>query len=700
MSEVKNDILRRVYLVYFLVAIFALLIVGKVFYIQLVEGDEWKDIASNTTLRYVEMDAARGDVYSEDEKLLATSVPVYEIRMDVSSYVTSDELFYSKVDSLALSLSRLFNDRTPQQYRHVLVEGRENQQRYLLIKRNVSYNELNKLRELPLIRRGRFGGGLIVEESTRRQMPFNSLAARTIGYERGGIYVGLEGAYRDYLEGVKGKRLMQRISGGNWIPINDENVIQSRNGKDLVTTINVNIQDVVENSLRNHLNQHKADYGTAVVMEVATGEIKAISNLTLTENDTYEELYNYAVGESTEPGSTFKLASIIVALEEGIVKPDDLINTGDGSINYADRTMHDSEEDGFGTISVKEAFEVSSNVGISKIIYNEYRNKPQEYVDKLKELRLDQKLGLEISGEGSPVLKDVTSPGWSGVSLPWMSIGYGVSYTPLQILTLYNAVANEGKMVKPKFVKEVRQTGETIEKFNSHVLKERIASGNTISQVNDMLVGVVENGTAENIYTPSYEIAGKTGTAQVANTKFGYLSETGINYNASFAGYFPANNPKYSMIIVVHNPKGYQYTGNLVAAPIFREISDKLFARHINLPSKKLDKPVMASLPTFRAGNYNDILKIYEQFDYYTSNKPTTQWVSTAVKADTVRFQDREFVQNLVPNVVGMSLKDALYILENSGMEVEFEGTGTVRRQSIRPGLRIKPGQKIVLELS
>ncbi len=700
MSEVQNDILRRVYLVYFLVAVFALLIVGKVFYIQFVEGDKWKDIARNTTLRYAEMDAARGDVYSEDGKLLATSVPVYEIRLDVSSYVTSDELFYSKVDSLALSLSRLFNDRTPQQYRHVLVEGRENQQRYLLIKRNVSYNELNKLREFPLIRRGRFGGGLIVEEKTRRQMPFNSLAARTIGYERGGVYVGLEGAYRDYLEGTKGKRLMQRTSGGNWIPINDENVIQSRNGKDVLTTINVNIQDVVENSLRNHLKKHKADYGTVVVMEVATGEVKAISNLTLTENDTYEEFYNYAVGESTEPGSTFKLASMIVALEEGIVKPDDLINTGDGSINYADRTMHDSEEDGFGTISVKEAFGVSSNVGISKIIYEEYRNKPQEYVDKLKGLRLDQKLGLEISGEGSPVLRDVTSPGWSGVSLPWMSIGYGVSYTPLQILTLYNAVANEGKMVKPKFVKEVRQTGETIKKFNIQVLKDRIASQNTISQVNDMLVGVVENGTAKNINSPSYKIAGKTGTAQVANTKFGYLSETGINYNASFVGYFPADNPKYSMIIVVHNPKGYQYTGNLVAAPIFREISDKLFARHINLPSKKLDKPVMASLPTFRAGNYYDIMKIYEQFDCYTSNKPETQWVSTSVKADTVRFRDREFIQNLVPNVVGMSLKDALYILENSGMEVEFEGTGTVRRQSIRPGLRIKPGQKIILELS
>lgn len=676
------------------------MIIGKVFYIQIAEGDKWKEVANNTTLRYVEVNAARGDIFSDDGSLLATSVPLYEIRMDVSKFVIPDELFYSKVNSLALNLSKLFGDRKQEEYHNILVEGRENNNRYLLIKRNVSYTELNRLRNFPLFNRGRYGGGLIVEQSTRRKMPFRSLAARTIGYERGGYYVGLEGAYSNYLEGVEGKRLMQRASDGGWVPVSYQNEINPENGKDIVTTINVNIQDVVETSLRNQLQRFQADYGTAVVMEVATGKIKAISNLSVTEKGSYEELFNYAVGESVEPGSTFKTVSMLAALEKGIVKPDDFVNTGDGSITYADRTMHDSEEDGFGIITVQKAFELSSNVGISKIIYDHYNNNPQQYIDQIKGFGLGGKLGIEIRGEAEPVLRDTKSSQWSGVSLPWMSIGYGVSYTPLQLLTFYNAIANDGKLIKPSFVKEVRQTGRTIKKFQPRVVDQRIASKQTVRYANDMLTGVVENGTAKNIHTPAYQIAGKTGTAQVANTKFGYISEDGISYRASFAGYFPADNPQYSMIVVIHNPKGWIYTGNMVAAPVFRDVADKIFATHINLPRDDFKEPVMASYPSFRAGNYYDFQKIYKQFGCYTSNIPETEWVSARTQADTVSFSDRKFIENLVPNVIGMSLKDALYILENAGMEVDFSGKGIVSEQSIRPGLRIEPGQVIVLELS
>jgi len=700
LSNFKSDILWRVYLVYFLVAFFAILIVAKVFYIQFVEGDKWRDALNETNLRYAELDATRGDIFSTGGNLLATSVPVYEIRMDMSPVVIPDELFYSKVDSLAANLAFLFGDRTKGHYRNILINGRENQERYLLIRRNVTYSELNQLRNFPLFRRGRFGGGLIVEESLRREMPYKNLAARTIGYERGGYYVGLEGAYRDYLEGQKGKRLMQRTGGGNWIPVNDKNKIEPRNGNDIVTTLNINIQDVVDNSLRNQLRRYDADYGSVVVMEVATGKVRAISNLTLTDNGNYQELYNYAVGESIEPGSTFKLASMLVALEEGIVTPGELINTGEGSIDYADRTMHDAEEDGFGTISVQNAFEVSSNVGISKIIYEHYKNDPQSYIDKIKALGLGDKLGLEIRGEGNPFIKDAGSSGWSGVSLPWMSIGYGVSFTPLQILSLYNAVANDGIMVKPMFVEEVRQTGKKIRNFDTQVINNRLASGQTIKKLNDMLVGVVKNGTAKNINTEAYQIAGKTGTAQVADTKFGYRRVSGVYYNASFVGYFPVDNPKYSMIVNIHNPKGWIYTGSQVAAPVFREVADKIFASQMNLPSKDFKTPSLAYYPSFRAGNYNDISKIYQHFGCYAENKPESQWVSAQARKDTVIFRDREFIQNLVPNVVGMSLKDALYILENAGMEVRFSGKGIVRRQSIRPGLRIKPGNVIVLELS
>jgi len=683
-----------------MVAIFALLIIGKVFQIQFVEGEKWREIAERTNLRYAEVDAVRGDIYSSNGKLIATSVPVYEIRMDASSYVIPDELFYSKIDSLAGELSNLFKDRTAAQYRRSIINARNNQERYFLIKRNVSYNELNQLKNFPLFRKGRFGGGLIVEKSTRREMPFRSLAARTIGYERGGYYVGLEGAYSEHLEGIKGKRLMQRTTGGTWIPIDDRSKINPRNGKDIYTTIDINIQDIVETNLRKQLHRFNADYGTVVVMEVSTGKIRAISNLTLSEDGFYRELFNYAVGESIEPGSTFKLASAMAAIEEGIVKPGDYINTGDGSINYADRIMRDSEEDGHGTITFKEAFALSSNVGISKIIYDNFRNEPQRFVDRIKSMNLDQRLGLEIAGEGSPVIKNTCSPDWSGVSLPWMSIGYEVSLTPLQILALYNAVANDGKMVKPLFVEEIRQTGRLIKKTKPEVINRKIASTTTIEIMQDMLIEAVKNGTASNINNKAYQIAGKTGTAQVADSKFGYHRDSGVNYRASFAGYFPADNPKYSMIVVIHNPKGWIYTGSQVAAPVFRTIADNLYARHIDLPAKEFKEPVLANLPSFPAGNYKDILKIYNQLGGYVIDNPTSSWITAVAHSDTVKLKEREYIQNLVPNVVGMSIKDALYILENAGMNVKFQGKGIVRRQSINPGVRIQNGQTIYLELT
>jgi cell division protein FtsI (penicillin-binding protein 3) len=696
----KGDILWRIYLVYFLTAGFSALIFLKVIYIQFVEGDAWRELARNSTMRYVNIDAVRGDILADDGRLLATSVPVYEIRMDLHRSVISDEIFRAGIDSLALKLSNLFRDRSQAEYKRVITQARREQERYFLIKRSVNYHQLIELREFPIFRLGRFRGGLVVIERNRREAPFKSLASRTIGFEREGVYVGLEGAYREYLEGIQGKRLMQRISGGNWMPVNDENEIQSQNGKDIITTININMQDIVESALRKHLTRFSAQHGTAVVMEVKTGRIKAISNLTRNSYGNYEESFNYAVGESAEPGSTFKLASMIVALEDGVVSPEDFVQTGDGRIAYADRVMRDAREGGFGTVTVKEAFEVSSNVAISKIINDAYGRNPKQFVGKLKSMGLDKPLGIEIRGEGVPFIPDVDHSSWSGVTLPWMSIGYGVSFTPLQTLALYNAVANDGRMMKPMFVDEVRHTGKIIKRFDPEVLNRSICSDQTLKIIKEMLEGVVENGTAKSIKTEHYPIAGKTGTAQVANTRRGYRGEGGVAYRASFAGYFPADKPMFSMIVVIHNPKGWIFSGSQVAAPVFREIADKIYATQLIIPAGEPMQPVLASLPLIRSGALEDLREIYAMFDCKLVYNKRDKWANGQLQNDTVILKEKELIPNLVPDVTGMGLRDALYLLENSGLRVRFAGRGVVRTQSLRPGTRINQGAEIFIQLS
>ncbi len=699
--EQKSNILWRMRLIYFLMALLGLLIVGKVTYIQIVEGEYWKEQSRTATIRYQRIDAARGDICADDGSLLATSIPIYEIRMDLSPKVTPDDLFYREIDSLALQLARLFGDRSAARYRSNLVRARQNEERYYLVKRHVSWDQLARLRTFPLLRLGRFGGGLIVIEQTRREMPYKTLAARTIGYEREGIYVGLEGAYREYLEGIQGKRLMQRISGGDWKPINDQNEIHPKNGMDLITTINVRLQDITEKALLSQLQRFRADYGTAVVMEVATGKVKAIANLSLNDKtNTYEETYNFAIGQSTEPGSTFKLPVLMAALEDRLVSLDEYTDTGDGKISYYGRTMKDANDEGHGIITVKEALELSSNVGVSQVIYEAYKSNPQRFVDRLKSMHLHKPLDIEIAGEGQPLIRDVGDPGWSQLSLPWMSIGYEVSLTPMQTLTFYNAVANNGRMMKPMFVSEVRQSGRTMQRFSPQVLNRSIASTATIEQARQMLSGVVENGTARNIRTDAYPIAGKTGTALVAQKSGGYRTASGTNYQASFVGYFPADNPVYSCIVLIYNPKGWIVTGSQVAAPVFRNIADKIFAAQLFVPATYTHEPAMASLPGFRNARLDDVRTIYAEFNAPVRTEAGTPWGRASVVADSIEFSERTFVENLVPEVVGMGLKDAMYVLENAGLRVRFTGRGTVRRQSMRPGTRIQPGNVIYIELS
>ena len=695
----RKQIIQRTYLVYFTMVVFGLSILFRAIYIQTVDGEKWREKAKNTTLRYENIEALRGDICAEDGRLLATSVPIYEIRMDMGPDVITDDVYKQGIDSLALMLSQLFGDRTKGQYLSALNRARDKEERYFLVKRNVTYNQLQVLRNFPIFRLGKYRGGRIENERARREMPYKTMAARTIGYEAEGVYVGLEGAYRKELEGIQGKRLMLRTAG-TWVPINDENEIQPENGKDLITTINITMQDMVENALLKSLNRYDAEFGSAVLMEVSTGKIKAISNLTRRTVGNYRETYNYAVGESAEPGSTFKLASMIALLEDGKVKPEDIVHTGNGVIRYADRIMRDSKEEGFGSITAMHAFEVSSNVGISQLVYNAYKDHPQQFIDRIKGLRLDQPLGLEIAGEGKPWINDPKGASWSGVTLPWMSIGYEVSVTPLQTLSLYNAVANNGRMMKPMFVEEIRQTGKTIKRFQPEIILRSIASQSTLETVREMLVGVVENGTAKNIRTSLYDIAGKTGTAQVANTSQGYRTDGRTSYRASFVGYFPADQPAYSMIVVIHNPKGYIFTGSQVAAPVFKEVADKIFATQLNYPQPKQSETLLASLPSFRNANTEDVRTIYSAFDCKMIDNVQSHWASTVASNDTVSFWEKNFIENLVPDVVGMSLKDALFVLENSGLRVRFTGRGVVRRQSLQAGIRVCPGNQIYIELN
>ena len=703
-----NAIRVKLFAVYLVFVALSIAIMGSILTIQFVQGEHWSKRARNLTTKYRDVKAVRGNVYSRDGSLLATSVPIYEIRMDMQVEAMDDYDFYSHVDSLAWHLSRLFRDRSAQSYRSDLVAARKRGDRYYLVKRNVDYNDLQKVKTFPLFRRGRFKGGVIYEKQTVRVRPFGLLARRTIGYEVDGVTpVGLEGAYSEYLAGTRGSRLERRLAGGVWMPVENGHQIDPEDGLDLITTLDIHIQDVAENSLLKQLKKHDADHGTVVLMEVKTGEVKAIANLTRNADGSYAERYNYAVGESTEPGSTFKTMALLAALDEGKISPEDTVDAGNGVYQYYGVSMHDSKKGGYGRISVQRALEVSSNIGVSKVISEHYGKDPQSFVEKLRSMRLDEPLGLAIAGEGKPWVKSsIDNKDWSGISLTQMAIGYEVLLTPFQILAFYNAIANDGKLVKPRFADRLVRNGKVIRKFETEVLQEEVASARALEQVHSMLVGVVERGTAQNLKNTHFKIAGKTGTARIANNKYGYKYSSRYSYQASFVGYFPADDPLYSCIVVVNAPSKSVYYGNLVAGPIFREIADKVYSTSIEY-HEELNDPTRAGandVPISMHGNYADITRLFDAFGVsYQFQGESVEWVATRTGDTSVTVLPRETSRpgsNLVPNVMGMGLRDAIYLLENSGLEVEVEGMGMVKYQSIPPGRRIGGHEKIKIALS
>lgn len=683
----------------------AIAVVVKICLIQFVEGPELRSKAEKITYKNKVITPARGDICATDGRVLSTSVPYYEIRMDLRADGLSDELFSKNIDSLAWCLSNFFKNKSKYDYRTELIgarNGGHGNRYYRIGNRRVNYHELQQIKRFPLFRLAANQGGFISVQTNMRILTHGYLASRTIGTVRagGGVSVGIEGAFNRSLKGKEGFQLVQRMPGNVWMPVKSAEEIEPEDGLDVITTIDVDIQDVADAALRRSLSQHGADHGCAILMEVETGDIKAIANLKRDEQGNYSEQFNYAVGEATEPGSTLKVATIMALLEDGYIALGDTVNTGQGRFQIYDRVVTDSKAGGHGRITVQEALEVSSNVAMAKLVTRHYRGKERDFVDRLYAMRLNQPLGLQIAGEATPYIKYPGDKLWSGVSMAMMSMGYEVSMTPLQMLTFYNAIANNGRMMKPRFVKSLERHGQTERTFPPEVIATSICSRATIKKLNQALVGVVERGTAKNLRNVNYQIAGKTGTAQLAQGSTGYRRKGTVSYQASFVGYFPAESPKYSCIVVVNSPTKSVYYGNVVSGPVFKEIADKVYATN---PAwfGLIDRRRLAQIPQSKNSRTSDLCQVFGTLNIPCSQRVSEmEWAITQRTSKAVEMRPLRIAHNSVPNVVGMGLKDAIFLLENSGVRVRFRGYGVVRTQSVPAGTSITPGIVVNLEMS
>ncbi|MDR1666750.1 MAG: transpeptidase family protein [Bacteroidales bacterium] len=696
--------MNRLFFVYFLVLFTGISVIAKVAYTQIREKEDLKNRQKKITIEDIIVKPMRGDILASDGKVLATSVPSYAIRMDPCSDGLTNELFNENIDSLALCLARMPGRESAGSYKQKIVTARRQKKRYLMIDPGVDYIMLKKIKKYPLFRLGSNKGGLIIETEENRKQPHEGLAGRTIGYltkDPFGNYPGLEGAYNTFLRGKEGVRIVQRLWGGARMPVNSDETVDPVDGGDVVSTIDVHIQDVAETSLRKCLTRHNAHHGSVIVMEVATGEVKAIVNLGKAGNGNYSERYNYALGEAVEPGSTFKLMSYMAAMEDGYIQLTDSVNNGTGVVSYLGKEVNDDHrKETMGWLTVEEAFAFSSNVSITKMINKYYKGKERQFINRLYAMNLNNKLDIELSGESEPFVKYPDNNLWSGISLTQIAYGYEVLLTPIHTLTFYNAVANNGKMVKPRFVKELRRHGSLEERKEVTVIKSSVASQATIHKAKQMMEAVVNYGTAKRIKTDLYRIAGKTGTAQIANEQSGYRNK---QHYASFAGYFPADRPKYSCIVTVYAPSQNGTGGGVVAAPVFREIADKIYAADpdMNEVLKPEKHGMMADIPYSKSGFYGDLAYVWKTLEIPVGkDSPKTECVSVTAGEKEVEVKARGMNKNLVPNVVDMGLKDALFLLEQRGLRVSVRGRGRIITQSVAPGSEIARNHIIVLEMS
>ena len=699
--SIRTNILLRVYLAFGLIVFFAGAVMVQLCRVQFLQGKKWTAMQDSISVRYKDIEASRGNIFAIDGSMLATSVPEYELHMDmVGGAIAEDKVFYGKVDSLAMKLSSFFGDKSFRDYSRILRNARRDKVRYLLLKRNVSFQDLKKIKKFPLFSMGHYGSCLIVITNNKRILPYKSLAARTIGYKNENVKnpVGLEGAYASFINGETGKRLEQRIVGNVWKPVNDDFEIAPKEGADIISTLDVNFQDVAQSALLKQLAISDADHGAVILMEVKTGEVRAVANFTKVAPGQYKEKFNYAIAGNQDPGSTFKLASYMALLEDHKIDTNTLIGTGYYQI--PGKLIKDSHPK-IQTITAKQAFEESSNAAIAKMVNTSYANDQSKFTDHLYDWHLNEKMGLQIPGEAQPVIKNPKNRSWNkNMTLPQMAYGYEMQLTPLKMLSFYNAVANNGKYIAPIFVREIRRLGNPIQQFEARVINEKICSDNTLRKIKKMLEGVVDDkkfGSGYHvIHNPLYRIAGKTGTAQVADGNRGYKVKS--QYQASFVGYFPADNPKYSMIVVINDPKGAYY-GALVSGPVFREIADKVYSIDLDINQTETNLHFTDNIrktPKTKTGQQKAVQEVYSKFGLkplYAKNKEAAIDSNDGIESETAAKK------GAVPSTLGMGLRDALFIMGNSGYKVSVIGSGTVIRQSVDAGSMIPKGSKIVLEL-
>ncbi len=643
--------------------------------------------------RLVKRTPRRGQILDINYNPLVTSVSFYDIHMDPT--VIKEKLFNEEIGNLCKELAQLFPEKTAHEYEAYIKKARKKKKRYLLLKKRASNIERKKLHEMPIFREGRFKGGLIDNEETIiRKRPHGELMKRTLGYVRNNTKIGIEGAYDEYLRGEEGEEIEQKISTG-WKKIGPI-IKEPVEGASVITTIDKEIQEVAHTELLHQLENQEAKNGCVIVMDVKTGYIKAIVNLVRDKDGNYNEAYNNAIGTKEVPGSTFKLASLMALLEDGKVSLNDIVNAN-GTYRFYKAKMTDSHRGGYGMITIQQAFEKSSNV-FTQIVNDAYKNNPQSYVDRLKSFGLADSLGISIKGEPIPTLYEPGSKNWSGISLPWMAVGYEVQQTPLQTLSFYNAVANNGVLVKPQFVKEIVRENEVIKTFPPIILRDRICSQNTIVELKKCLEGVVQRGTGSALKSAYFDIAGKTGTAVVLNENRKYGAPGSKRYQASFVGYFPAQEPKYSCIVVVSAPNKDIY-GATVSGTVFTAIANKVYASSLKFHKAVNSGTKKNKLPVSKNGYKEDFLNIYQLLNIPFSNKSDNEWIKTDSRGQEIKIETLAIAKNKVPDVRGMTAKDAVFILESLGMKVIIKGYGVVKTQSIMPKQEVIKGTQIEITL-
>jgi cell division protein FtsI (penicillin-binding protein 3) len=699
--ETKKDILLRTYIVFLCLTLFCLAILSKVLYIQLAEGDFWRTMADNARVRMVDIEAERGSIYSEDDFVLSTSIPEFDIYIDYMADGLREKdgtLFKEHIDSLALGLSLLFKDKKASEYKKLLQKGFESGDRYALLKRKISFTEYEAMKQLPLVRLGRNKSGFIAEVRMKRLYPFKLMANRTIGIARDSNKVGLERHYDDYLSGTTGRRLVRYIAGGAGMPIENDLNTDPQDGLDIITTLNVGIQDIAHQALERMMVENQALHGTCIVMEVATGKIRAIANLGRQADGSYWEDYNYALSAS-EPGSTWKLTTLMAALEDKKVHLNSIVNLEGGRWQVAGQTVFDSEIHGLHEATIQRAFEKSSNVGMAKLTHQYYRNQPSLYFQHLQKWHMDTLTGIDLPGEAKPRMYKPGSRMWSNTTLPWMGFGYNLTITPMHTALLYNAVANGGKMMKPYLVAAIAKEGEIIEQFEPKVIEASVCSPETLSQVRTCLEGVVTNGTAYKLQTPLYSFAGKTGTSLVADKGITYGDKM---YQSSFAGYFPADKPEYTIVVVIRNRKhAPKFYGGVVAGPVFREVADRLYAGYLQQPRALLAKSMDSTRLQYKGATHTVSRVATElRIPYYDSSFQSSLSVLAFGNRKRTVLKAEENVKGTVPELTGIGLKDALEICDMNGIVVTAKGKGKVVEQSVPAGTPLTQVSKIQITLN